>query len=142
MTKIFGDTTEGKNYIEVRRKISLIAKRNFANTAKTSMAVQDGAINFKMISADLDSDIVLLRSALVSITTDGKTKEKPTIQDIDDSIANVDNFEQAIEFLKRENKLGEYGKLEELSKEELIVRRENIQTNLNYVDKLIEAKGN
>ncbi|MEG0729786.1 MAG: hypothetical protein RR191_05595 [Cetobacterium sp.] len=142
MTKIFGEIESG-NYIEVRTKISLIGKRKFANSAKSSLGMIDGALGYRHISIDQDADIILLRNSLTSITTDGKTKSKNlTLQDIDDSIENLENFEQAIEFLKRENKLGVYGELTELSKEELEIRRDNIYSNLEFIENLIEEKGN
>lgn len=142
MTKIFGNTDTG-NYIEIRTKISLLAKKKFANSAKSSMAMMDGGMGFRNVPIDQDADIILLRNALTSITNDGKTKSKNlTLQDIDDSVENLENFEQAIEFLKRENRLGKYGDLTELSKEELENRKENIYSNLEFIEKLIEEKGN
>ncbi|MGL5854217.1 MAG: hypothetical protein ACRCYA_03160 [Cetobacterium sp.] len=141
-TKIFGDIETG-NYIEVRTKISLLGKRNFANAHKATMSMVDGGVGFKVVSVDLDADIVLLRNALVSITTNKIPKNKGlTLQDIDSSLENVENFEQAIEFLKMENKLGPYAGLENLSKEELGKRRENLIASLKIVNKHIAEKGN
>ena len=142
MTKIFGEVESG-NYIEVRTKISLLGKRKVANSAKSSVAMTDGGMGYRNVPIDQDADIILLRNALVSITTDGKTKSKNlTLQDLDDSIENLENFEQAIQFLKRENKLGVFGELTELSKEELEIRRDNIYSNLEFIENLIEEKGN
>lgn len=141
-TKVFGDIETG-NYIEVRTKISLLGKRNFANAHKASMSMENGGVGFKVVSVDQDADIVLLRNALISITTDGNPKNKGlTLQDIDNSIENVENFEQAIEFLKRENKLGPYAGLENLSKEELENRRKNLIASLKLVNQHIVEKGN
>ncbi|WP_432204441.1 hypothetical protein ACQ9ZF_05125 [Cetobacterium somerae] len=141
-TKVFGEIETG-NYIEVRTKISFLGKKKFANSTKSSMAMTDGGMGFRNIPVDQDADIILLRGALVSITTEGKTKSKSlNLQDIDDSVENVQNFEQAIDFLKRENKLGEYGNLTELSKDELEVRRDNLYSNIEFIEKLIEEKGN
>lgn len=142
MTKIFGEIESG-NYIEVRTKISLIGKRKFANSAKSSVGMIDGALGYRNVSIDQDADIILLRNSLTSITNEGKTKSKNlTLQDIDDSIENLENFEQAIEFLKRENRLGVYGELTELPKEDLEIRRDNLRSNLEFIEKLIEEKGN
>ncbi|WP_297635181.1 hypothetical protein [uncultured Clostridium sp.] len=142
MTKIFGEPQTG-NCIEIREKISLLGKRKFANSAKSAMAMTEVGMGFRNVPVDQDADIILLRSCLVSITTNGKPKTNNlTLQDIDDSVENLENFEQAIEFLKRENKLGEYGKLTELSKEELEVRRDNLYSNIEFIEKLIEEKGN
>lgn len=142
MTKIFGKIEDG-NYIEVRTKISLLGKRKFENSTKSSVGMVDGSLGYRNVSIDQDADIILLRNALTSITTDGKTKSKNlTLQDIDDSVENLENFEQAIQFLKRENKLGVFGELTELSKEELEIRRDNIYSNLEFIEKLIEEKGN
>ncbi len=142
MTKIFGEVESG-NYIEVRTKISLLGKRKFENSTKSSVGMVDGSLGYRNVSIDQDADIILLRNALTSITTDGKTKSKNlTLQDIDDSVENLENFEQAIQFLKRENKLGVFGELTELSKEELEIRRDNIYSNLEFIEKLIEEKGN
>lgn len=142
MTKIFGEVESG-NYIEVRTKISLLGKKKFENSTRSSMGLIDGTLGYRHVSIDQDADIILLRNALTSITTDGKTKSKNlTLQDIDDSVENLENFEQAIQFLKRENKLGVFGELTELSKEELEIRRDNIYSNLEFIEKLIEEKGN
>ena len=142
LTKVFGDRDTG-NYIEVRTKISLLGKKTFANATKAAMSMTDGGVGFKVISVDQDADIVLLRSALVSVTTNGESKVKNiTLQDIDKSIENLENFEQAIEFLKMENKLGPYAGMENLSKEELETRRDNLYSNLELVEKYIAEKGN
>lgn len=142
MTKIFGNTDTG-NYIEVRTKISLLAKRKFENSTKSSVGMVDGSLGYRNVPIDQDADIILLRNALTSITTGGKTKSKNlTLQDIDDSVENLENFEQAILFLKRENKLGIFGELTELSKEELEIRRDNTYSNLEFIENLIEEKGN
>lgn len=141
-TKVFGDRDTG-NYIEVRTKISLLGKRSFANATKAAMSMTDGGVGFKVVSVDQDADIILLRSALVSITSNKETKvNNITLQDIDKSIENLENFEQAIEFLKRENKLGPYAGIENLSKEELKTRRDNIYSNLEIIEKYIAEKGN
>lgn len=141
--KVFGDTNTG-NYIEVRTKISLLGKRNFANATKAAMSMTDGGVGFKVVSVDQDADIILLRSALVSITTNGEEPKVKniTLQDIDKSIENLENFEQAIEFLKMENKLGPYAGMENLSKEELGNRRKNLIANLKLVNQYIAEKGN
>ncbi len=142
MTKIFGDTDTG-NYIEVRTKISLLGKKKFENALKSILDISADKYNYRNVPVEQDEDIILLRNCLVSITTDGKTKSKNlNLQDIDDSVENLENFEQAILFLKRENKLGEYGKITELSKEELEIRRDNIYSNLEFIENLIEEKGN
>ncbi len=142
LTKVFGDRDTG-NYIEVRTKISLLGKRNFANATKAAMSMTDGGVGFKVVSVDQDADIILLRSALVSITNNGEPKvNNITLQDIDKSIENLENFEQAIEFLKMENKLGPYAGMENLSKEELETRRDNLYSNLELVEKYIAEKGN
>lgn len=141
-TKVFGDRNTG-NFIEIRTKISLLGKRSFANATKAAMSMVDGGVGFKVVSVDQDADIVLLRSALVSITTNGESKANNiTLQDIDKSIENLENFEQAIEFLKRENKLGAYAGMENLSKEELETRRDNLYSNIELVEKYIAEKGN
>lgn len=141
-TKVFGDRNTG-NFIEIRTKISLLGKRSFANATKAAMSMVDGGVGFKVVSVDQDADIVLLRSALVSITTNGEPKvNNITLQDIDKSIENLENFEQAIEFLKRENKLGPYAGMENLSKEELETRRDNLYSNIELVEKYIAEKGN
>lgn len=142
MTKIFGEVESG-NYIEVRTKISLLGKKKFENALKSILDISVDKYNYRNVPVEQDEDIILLRNCLVSITTDGKTKSKNlNLQDIDDSVENLENFEQAILFLKRENKLGEYGKITELSKEELEIRRDNIYSNLEFIEKLIEEKGN
>jgi hypothetical protein len=142
-TKVFGNVTSG-NHIEVRTKMSVIAKRNYHNATRSAMSMGDGEMGFKMISADLDSDIVLLRGALLSVTNDSKTtlKQNITLQFLDDSIDNADNFEDAIEFLKKENRLGTYANLENLSKEELMKRKNNLEESIQSIDKILEEPGN
>lgn len=142
MTKIFGEIETG-NYIEIRTKISLIGKRNFANATKAAMSMTDNSVGFKVVSVDQDADIMLLRNALISITTDRKTKNTGiTLQDIDNSVENLENFEQAIEFLKMENKLGPYSGIENLSKKELEDKRDTLYSNLELIEKYITEKGN
>ncbi|MGL4944815.1 MAG: hypothetical protein ACRC4Z_00980, partial [Fusobacteriaceae bacterium] len=69
-------------------------------------------------------------------------KNKLTMQILDESIENTENFEDAIEFLKRENKLGPYAGLENLSKEELVKRKENLEKSIELIDKVLEEPGN
>lgn len=141
-TKIFGDIETG-NHIEIKTKISFLGKRRFTNATKAAVSMTDGGVGFKVVSIDQDADIVLLRNALISITNNRITKNTGiTLQDIDDSFDNLQNFEQAIEFLKRENKLGEYDKLGDLSKQELEIRRDNLYSNIEFIENLIETKGN
>lgn len=141
-TRVFGDLETG-NHIEVRTKISLLGKRKFANSTKSTMAMTEAGMGFRNVPIDQDADIILLRSALISITTKGIPRAKDlNLQDIDNSIENLENFEQAIEFLKRENKLGEYGKLTELSKKDLEIKRDNLYSNIEFIEKLIDEKGN
>lgn len=142
-TKVFGNVATG-NHIEIRTKMSLVAKRDYQNSTKAAMSLANGDLGFKMISADVDSDIVLLRGALISVTTNGTVvnKNKLTMQILDESIENTENFEDAIEFLKRENKLGPYAGLENLSKEELVKRKENLEKSIELIDKVLEEPGN
>lgn len=108
------------------------------------MSLANGDLGFKMVSSDADSDIILLRGALLSVTTKGNTvtRDNLTIQMLDDSVENTENFEDAVEFLKRENKLGPYAGLENLSKKELIRRKDNLEKSIELIDKVLEEPGN
>lgn len=140
MRKIFGDP-QG-NHIEIETRISLLQKKNFLNANKAAIGLADGATGFKFVDVDQDADIVLLRGSLKYIKDNNKTIENPNLSDIDNSVENIDNFEDAIEFLKRENKLGVWANIDKLSKEELIKRQETLKENLVVLNNLIEEKGN
>ncbi|WP_047380476.1 hypothetical protein [Cetobacterium sp. ZWU0022] len=142
-TKVFGNVATG-NHIEIRTKMSIVAKRDYQNSHKAAMSLANGDLGFKMVSSDADSDIILLRGALLSVTTNGNTvtRNNLTIQMLDDSVENTENFEDAVEFLKRENKLGPYSGLENLSKEELLRRKGNLEESIKIIDKVLEEPGN
>ncbi|MGL4976996.1 MAG: hypothetical protein ACRC5G_03180 [Cetobacterium sp.] len=142
MTKIFGDINTG-NYIEVKNKISLLGRRNFSNATRASMSMGDNSVGYKMIAPEQDPDIILLRACLISITTDNETISKNiSLSDIDRSQENIDNIEEAIEHLKRVNRLGAYAGIEFLEVEELETRKKEINKNLDLINELIEKKGN
>lgn len=140
MTKVFGDLNG--NYIEVRTRISLTTKKHYQSASKAGLAFSNGEAYHKVLEPQNDPDLILLKSSILTLKEGGKEVKNPSWDAINASVENLDNMEEAIEHIKRENRLGDYAVISSASIEKLQEMRTNILSNLEYVEKEIEKRGN
>lgn len=139
-TKIFGDING--NHIEVRTRVGLFGKKQYNNALRTVMSISGDENRFRMVQPEEDADIILLKGALVLICENGNVIKNPSFKNMAESFGNEANMEEAIQFLKLNNKLGEYAAFESMDKEALEKRVESLYKEIELIEAEIEKKGN
>ncbi|MCJ8341424.1 MAG: hypothetical protein MJH09_00965 [Cetobacterium sp.] len=144
-TKIFGNPSE--NYIEVKTNISYAQKTSYINRKSArDIALMRGDYE-ALGEIALDPNINLLKESIITLKEGDKTyfkdgENKITWDIILNSSANNLAMQEAVDYLLKENWLGNYSEIKNAATENLKSIRKSTFDFLNEIDKELELRGN